>query len=109
MKRAILSEKVENKYVNFNFLGSWQNHYKSWLDNKLFPTLLIKYEDLEDKALLILEEVQNFINKAGNLKNKFDLNLLKSLILPLISIDVILDSSPFSTASKSSNNLPSKA
>ena len=71
-ERAILSEKVENKYVNFNFLGSWQNHYKSWLDNKLFPTLLIKYEDLENKALLILEEVQNFINKVGNLKNKFD-------------------------------------
>ena len=71
-ERAILSEKVENKYVNFNFLGSWQNHYKSWLDNKLFPTLLVKYEDLENKALLILEEVQNFINKVGNLKNKFN-------------------------------------
>ena len=79
-ERAILSEKVENKYVNFNFLGSWQNHYKSWLDNKLFPTLLIKYEDLEDKALLILEEVQNFINKVGNLKNKFDKEKAKKCI-----------------------------
>ena len=79
-ERAILSEKVENKYVNFNFLGSWQNHYKSWLDNKLFPTLLIKYEDLENKALLILEEVQNFINKVGNLKNKFDKEKAKKCI-----------------------------
>ena len=79
-ERAILSEKVENKYVNFNFLGSWQNHYKSWLDNKLFPTLLVKYEDLEDKALLILEEVQNFINKVGNLKNKFDKEKAKKCI-----------------------------
>ena len=79
-ERAILSEKVKNKYVNFNFLGSWQNHYKSWLDNKLFPTLLIKYEDLEDKALLILEEVQNFINKVGNLKNKFDKEKAKKCI-----------------------------
>ena len=79
-ERAILSEKIENKYVNFNFLGSWQNHYKSWLDNKLFPTLLIKYEDLEDKALLILEEVQNFINKVGNLKNKFDKEKAKKCI-----------------------------
>ena len=79
-ERAILSEKVENKYVNFNFLGSWQNHYKSWLDNKLFPTLLIKYEDLEDKALLILEEVQNFINKVGNLKNEFDKEKAKKCI-----------------------------
>ena len=79
-ERAILSEKVENKYVNFNFLGSWQNHYKSWLDNKLFPTLLIKYEDLENKALLILEEVQNFINKVGNLKNEFDKEKAKKCI-----------------------------
>ena len=79
-ERAILSEKVKNKYVNFNFLGSWQNHCKSWLDNKLFPTLLIKYEDLEDKALLILEEVQNFINKVGNLKNEFDKEKAKKCI-----------------------------
>ena len=79
-ERAILSEKVENKYVNFNFLGSWQNHYKSWLDNKLFPTLIVKYEDLEDKALLILEEVQNFINKVGNLKNEFDKEKAKKCI-----------------------------
>ena len=79
-ERAILSEKDENKYVNFNFLGSWQNHYKTWLDNKLFPTLLIKYEDLEDKALLILEEVQNFINKVGSLKNKFDKEKAKKCI-----------------------------
>ena len=79
-ERAILSEKVKNKYVNFNFLGSWQNHCKSWLDNKLFPTLLIKYEDLEDKALLVLEEVQNFINKVGNLKNEFDKEKAKKCI-----------------------------
>ena len=79
-ERAILSEKVENKYVNFNFLGSWQNHCKSWLNNKLFPTLLVKYEDLEDKALLILEEVQNFINKVGNLKNEFDKEKAKKCI-----------------------------
>lgn len=79
-ERATLSEKVENKYVNFNFLGSWKNHYKSWLDNKLFPILLVKYEDLEDKALLILEEVQNFINKVGNLKNEFDKEKAKKCI-----------------------------
>ena len=79
-ERAILSEKVKNKYVNFNFVGSWDNHWKSWLDNKLFPTLLIKYEDLEDKALLILEQVQNFINKVGNLKNKFDKEKAKKCI-----------------------------
>jgi hypothetical protein len=83
-ERAILSEKIENKYVNFNFLGSWQNHYKSWLDNKLFPTLLVKYEDLEDRALLILEEVQSFINKralssrSSYLTNKVGNNLLSN-------------------------------
>ena len=79
MKGQHFQKKLKTN-LNFNFVGSWDNHYKSWLDNKLFPTLLIKYEDLEDKALLILEEVQNFINKVGNLKNEFDKEKAKKCI-----------------------------
>ena len=33
--------------VDFNFLGSWPDHYKSWIENRKFKTLLLKYEDLE--------------------------------------------------------------
>jgi len=74
-EKNILSEKIENKYVNFNFLGSWKTHYKTWVENKLFPTLLIKYEDLQDNALLTFKKIINFINtiKPGNSKD-FDKN-----------------------------------
>ncbi len=73
--KNILSEKIENKYVNFNFLGSWKIHYKTWIENKLFPTLLVKYEDLQDNALLTFEKIINFINtiSPSNAKN-FDKN-----------------------------------
>ncbi len=65
-EKNILSEKIEDKYVNFNFLSSWNIHYKTWIENQLFPTLLVKYEDLEDNALLTLEKIINFINLKSN-------------------------------------------
>tara|TARA_E500000331_G_C17112796_1_gene650400 strand:- start:92 stop:946 length:855 start_codon:yes stop_codon:yes gene_type:complete len=65
-EKNILSEKVEDKYVNFNFLSSWQIHYKTWMENKLFPNLLVKYEDLQDNSLQTLEKIINFINKNSN-------------------------------------------
>ena len=67
-----LYEEVEKKFLNFNFLGSWSFNYRSWIENKLFPVLLVKYEDLEETPLQTLEEIVLFINKVGNLKNKFD-------------------------------------
>jgi len=71
-EKKILYEEVEKKFLNFNFLGSWSFNYRSWIENKLFPVLLVKYEDLEETPLQTLEEIVLFINKVGNLKNKFD-------------------------------------
>jgi hypothetical protein len=71
-EKKILYEEVNNKFLNFNFLGSWSFNYKSWITTKLFPILLIKYEDLEEKPLETLEKIISFINKVGKLNNKFN-------------------------------------
>jgi len=73
-KKKVLYEKMNNKYTNFNFLGSWSINYKSWIENKLFPVLIVKYEDLEINPLNILEEMITFINKVGKIKNHFNLS-----------------------------------
>ena len=39
-----LHVRENNKFVNFQFLSSWSNHYKSWIDNKHFPIKIVKYE-----------------------------------------------------------------
>ncbi len=46
-KKYIWDIRKNNDYSGFQFLGSWKEHYKSWIKNKKFKTLLVKYEDLE--------------------------------------------------------------
>jgi hypothetical protein len=71
-EKKILYEEINKKFLNFNFLGSWSFNYKSWIENKLFPVLLVKYEDLEKTPLQTLEKIISFINKVGNLNKEFD-------------------------------------
>ena len=71
-KKKIIYEEVNKKFLNFNFLGSWSFNHKSWIETKLFPVLLVKYEDLEESPLATLEKIIIFINKVGNLNNEFD-------------------------------------
>jgi hypothetical protein len=37
-------QKKGNSYVGFVALFSWIFHQASWTNNKLFPTLVIRYE-----------------------------------------------------------------
>ena len=71
-EKKILYEEVNKKFLNFNFLGSWSFNYKSWAEAKLFPVLIVKYEDLEEAPLKTLEKIIIFINKVGSLNNMFD-------------------------------------
>jgi hypothetical protein len=81
-EKKILYEEINKKFLNFNFLGSWSFNHNSWIENKLFPVLLVKYEDLEETPLPTLEKIILFINKVGNLKNEFNkkkaINLIKN-------------------------------
>ena len=48
------------------FLGSWDNHVKSWLDQKNIPVLLIRYEDLLSDPLIHFSKISKFLNISEN-------------------------------------------
>ena len=78
--KGYLFEKEKNQFNNFQFLSSWKNHYKSWVETKEFPIFCVKYEDLEKKPLDVIEGVINFIIKVGKLNTSFDIVKAKKCI-----------------------------
>ena len=72
----------KNDYADFQFLSSWENNYKTWINNKVFPTLVIKYEDLISQTYEELKKIINFTDNLINKKNKFNkkkaLNVISS-------------------------------
>ena len=70
--KGYLFQKEGDQFTSFQFLSSWRNHYKSWIETKEFPVLTVKYEDLEENPLKVFENVINFLIKIGKLKTSFD-------------------------------------
>lgn len=70
-KKKAIYEKVGKNYLGFNPLFSWKLHLKSWADNILYPTLIVRYEDLEIKTFNTLKRVINFISTISKSKEKF--------------------------------------
>ena len=72
----------KNDYGDFQFLSSWEKNYQTWINNKMFPTLVIKYEDLINNTYHEFEKIINFIDNLIKKKNEFDkkkaLNALSS-------------------------------
>ena len=72
----------KNDYGDFQFLSSWEKNYQTWVNNKIFPTLVIKYEDLTMQTFEEFKKIINFIDNLLNKKEKFDekkaLNALSS-------------------------------
>ena len=69
-KRGIVS-KEKDRFLGFQALFSWKLNQKSWVDNKLYPVLTVRYEDLQTDALNTLKQVINFINKLSKSDEKF--------------------------------------
>jgi hypothetical protein len=78
-KKGII-EKKQNRFLGFNALFSWTFHQKSWSECKKFPTLTIRYEDLETKTFQTLKNVYEFIEKISKLKKQFDKKKAKKII-----------------------------
>jgi hypothetical protein len=78
-QKAIIQKK-ENSFVGFVALFSWIFHQTSWINNKLFPTLLIRYEDLQNETFLTFKKVINFIDKLNKSKNSFKRDKAKKSI-----------------------------
>tara|TARA_A100001234_G_C12589242_1_gene369737 strand:- start:181 stop:1032 length:852 start_codon:yes stop_codon:yes gene_type:complete len=62
----------KNDYGDFQFLSSWEKNYQTWINNKIFPTLVIKYEDLINQNFEEFKKIINFIDNLTNCKKKFD-------------------------------------
>ena len=78
-RKGIVS-KVGNRYIAFQPLFSWIFNQKSWVENKMFPVLTIRYEDLETDTFATFKKVFDFINKIGKSNMLFDKNKAKICI-----------------------------
>ena len=65
-KRGIVSKEKE-RFLGFQALFSWKLNQKSWVDNKLYPVLTVRYEDLQTDPLNTFKQVINFINKLSDI------------------------------------------
>ena len=79
-EQKAITQKKENSYIGFVALFSWIFHQESWTNNKLFPTLVIRYEDLQNETFLTLKKVIDFIEKQINSKNSFNRDKAKKSV-----------------------------
>ena len=85
-----MNKKKLDSYGNFTFLNSWSEHYNSWIRNKQFKTLLIKYEDLENNTIKTFEKIVLFINQISNKDEKINKDRI-SQIIETISFEKLKD------------------
>ena len=78
-KKGIFS-KVDNRYIAFQLLFSWILNQKSWVENKNFPVLTIRYEDLQSETFTTFKKVLDFINNLTNSKKSIDRDKAKEAI-----------------------------
>ena len=74
------NQNLVDDFSDFQFISSWEEHYKSWLNNKIFPIKLVKYEDLIYKTYDVFKDVVFFIDKISNNQNKFDKEKAKNSV-----------------------------
>ncbi len=77
--RAIVS-KENNRYTGFQPLFSWEFNVNSWVNNKLFPVLVVRYEDLQKETFVTFKNIIDFINKITQSKKSLDNKKIKNCI-----------------------------
>jgi len=75
-KKYIHDYHIKNDFSDFQFISSWEKNYKSWINQKILPVKLIRYEDLNVNTLDILKEIIEFIQNTIQEKKNF--NFLKA-------------------------------
>ena len=61
-------------YSDFQFLSSWEKNYQTWINNKIFPTLVIKYENLIKQTYEEFKKIVKFIDNLMEKDNEFNKN-----------------------------------
>ena len=70
--KAYAFEEQNNNYAKVNYLSSWKSHYKSWINNKSYRLLTIRYEDLEIDTYKTFRDIVVFINTICKFNNRAD-------------------------------------
>ena len=70
----------KNGFSDFQFISSWNTHYKSWTLQKKIPIKFIKYEDLQNETYRVFLEVIKFINKISNNPEKINITKIKTTL-----------------------------
>jgi len=81
-ERALKFMQDENKiledyphlknYAKTNIINSWRINYQSWMSNKNFRRLTIRYEDMIENPKQTFEKLVVFINTLMRFKDKID-------------------------------------
>ena len=71
---------LENDYSDFQLISSWENNYKSWINQKNIPVKFIKYENLYTKTYEVFKDLIEFINMTCKNQNKFNKNKAQKAI-----------------------------
>ena len=79
-EKRCLIHKENNRYLGFVSLFSWRTHQKSWIKNKLFPVLTIRYEDMQNKTFDTFKEVIDFIKSISKSNKSFDREKAKKVV-----------------------------
>lgn len=70
-KRKIIfpkNNKNNNQPDDFNFIGDWSGHYKSWKNINFCPIKIIRYEDILLDDLKVFNSILNFLSKFIKIK-----------------------------------------
>ena len=71
-KKFIYDYHTENDYSDFQFISSWEKNYQTWINQKVFPIKIVKYEDLDFKTYDTFKEIIEYIEKLLGNKKKFN-------------------------------------
>ena len=67
-------------YAKTNIVNSWRINYQSWLSNKSFRRLIIRYEDMVKNPTKTFERLVIFINTIMKFKDQIDQKKLDNAI-----------------------------
>lgn len=76
--RGLISNN--GSYASYSFISSWSNNYLSWLRNKQFRRLFVKYEDLLTNKYETFRDIIVFSNTLMNRTENVDKSKLQKAI-----------------------------
>jgi len=71
-KKFIYNYNTKDDYSDFQFISSWEKNYNSWINQKIFPVKIVKYEDLVSKTYDTFRDIVKFIQNNTGIKKNFN-------------------------------------